>query len=372
MSDAPKLKDYFDRELVGRVGRRIAAVRDGFDEAAFASAALRPDWEDLSLTQRSQAIADALWSTLSVPPTEALDVVTAALPPELDSSDGVLNEGFEFWPFSDLIATYAIDELDAGLAACRELTKRFTSEFAIRPFLKRYPEALERVASWAADDNEHVRRLASEGTRPRLPWATRLDLPVDPILEMLGRLRTDPSPYVRRSVANHLNDLAKDDPDRIVSLLEGWHAEGVEETTWIVRHALRNLLKAGDPRVMALFGFGPPEVDIVGLRVEPGRVGIGDSASVVFDLTSTSDRPQNLRVDLVIGFMKANGRRSPKVFKFRTLEVGARRTETCSKSFSFAHRSTRTLYPGEHTLAVRVNGSDLAETSFDLVATVEP
>ena len=368
MTEAPKLKDHFDRELVVGIGHRVAAVSDGFDEALFVEAALSENWEDLSLTQRSRAIADALWSTLSLPATEALEVVTAALPPELDGSEGVLNGGFELWPFGDLIATYAVDELDAGLEACRELTKRFTAEFAIRPFLERYPEALERVASWTEDENEHVRRLVSEGSRPRLPWATRLDLPIEPVLEMLRRLRTDPSPYVRRSVANHLNDLAKDDPDRIISLLERWHAEGVDETTWIVRHALRNHLKAGDPRVMALFGYGVPEVSIVGLRIDPATVRIGDSASVAFRLVSMVDRPQSLHVDLVIGYMKANGRLSPRVFKFRTFELGAGQTEACSKRFSFAHRSTRKLYPGEHTLAVRVNGSDLASTSFDLMA----
>ncbi len=366
MSEAPKLKDYFDQELIVGIGRRIATVHDGFDEAAFHAAALTEDWEDLSLTQRSQAIADALWSTLSLPATEALGVLTAALPPELDSSDGVLNDGFELWPFGDLIATYAVDELDAGLEACRELTKRFTAEFAIRPFLRRYPEALERIAPWTEDDNEHIRRLVSEGSRPRLPWATRLDLPVEPVLELLGRLRTDPSLYVRRSVANHLNDLAKDHPDHIVSLLEAWHAEGVDETTWIVRHALRNHLKAGDPRVMTLFGYGEPEIDVVDLRVDPATVEIGEAASVSFDLTSTTDQPQDLHVDLVIGYMKANGKRSPKVFKYRTFELEGGQTESCAKKLSFVHRSTRKLYPGEHTLAVRVNGSDLATTGFEL------
>lgn len=368
MGEAPKLKDHFDRQLIVGIGHRISAVCDGFDEAGFVTASLTEDWEELSLTQRSRAIADALWSTLSMPAIDALDVLTAALPPELDGSAGVLNEGFELWPFGDLIATHAVDELDAGLEACRELTKRFTAEFAIRPFLRRYPEALERLASWTEDDNEHVRRLVSEGSRPRLPWATRLDLPVEPVLEMLGRLRSDPSPYVRRSVANHLNDLAKDDPDRIVSLLETWYAEGVEETTWIVRHALRNHLKAGDPRVMTLFGYGEPEVGVVDLRIDPTGIRIGDTASVRFELTSTLDRAQALHVDLVIGYMKANGERSPKVFKYRTFELDPGGTEGCSKKLSFVHRSTRKLYPGEHTVAVRVNGCDLASIRFDLMA----
>ncbi|MEL6983030.1 MAG: DNA alkylation repair protein, partial [Actinomycetota bacterium] len=157
-----------------------------------------------------------------------------------------------------------------------------------------------------------------------------------------------------------------DHPNRVVSLLETWHAEGVDETTWIVRHALRNHLKAGDPRVMTLFGYAIPEVDVVDLRLEPANVRIGDAASVAFDLTSTLDRPQDLHVDLVIGYTKANGKRSPKVFKYRTFELDAGQTEGCSKKLSFVHRSTRKLYPGEHTVTVRVNGSDLATASFDV------
>lgn len=368
MADAPKLKDYFTPEVIADTGERIRTVHPSFDVTAFSEAILATGWNELTFTARSRRIADALWSGIALDVEPTLDVLIAALPSELDDPEGVLNEGFWLWPFGDAIAAYAVDHLDAGLDACEALTKCFTSEFAVRPFLARYPEALDRVARWAEDPSEHVRRLASEGTRPRLPWATRLELPVDSILAVLSTLRADPSLYVRRSVANHLNDLAKNDSDRIVTLLESWHAEDVEVTTWIVRHAMRNHLKQGDPRVLALFGYQQAKVSVTSLAVTPPAVPIGESVTIGFDLVEEAGQAQKLMVDLVVGYVKANGTVSPKVFKFKDFELEAGATESCTKKLDMLVRSTRALYPGEHTITVRVNGADLASTSFDLEA----
>ena len=368
MADAPKLKDYFTEELVRGIGERIESVRPGFDTDLLVARAVDDGWEAAGLTERSQKIADALWDTLDLGVEAALDVVTQVLPVELDDPEGVLNEGFWMWPFSDLIATYALDHRDAALDACEALTKRFTAEFAVRPFLARYPETLDRVESWAEHDNEHVRRLASEGTRPRLPWATRLDLPKDRVLEILSSLRRDESLYVRRSVANHLNDLAKDDSDRIVALLEEWHAEGTEETSWIVRHALRNHLKNGDPKVLALFGYQPADVEVARLVVTPSSVAIGEKVAITFDLEEGDGRDQKLMVDLVVGYVKANGKVNPKVFKFKDVELAAGTSMPCRKQLDMAPRTTRKLYPGEHSVTVRVNGADLSTTRFTLTA----
>lgn len=366
MADAPKLKDYFTPEIIGQIGERFRSVHAPFDTDGFVAAVLSPDWDDLAFVARSRHIADAIWSGLDLDVEPALAVLMSALPDELDDPDGALNAGFFLWPFGDLIATYAADHLEAGLDACEELTKRFTSEFAVRPFLARYPEALDRVAVWAQDPNEHVRRLASEGTRSRLPWATRLDLPTDQILDVLSVLRADPSLYVRRSVANHLNDLAKTDSDRIVTLLESWHAEGVEETTWIVRHAMRNHLKQGDPRVLAMFGYEPAIVDIADLTITPGAASIGESVTITFGIVERAGRPQKLMVDLVVGYVKSNGSVSPKVFKFKDFELEADGVMPCSKRLDMVVRSTRALYPGEHSVTLRVNGADLATTTFEL------
>lgn len=366
MADAPKLKDYFTAEVISETGERLRAVHPPFDVDQFVVTSLGDAWDDLTFTERSRRIADGIWAGIDLDVVDTLGVLTAALPSELDDPEGVLNEGFWLWPFGDAIAAYAVDELDAGLDACEQLTKRFTSEFAVRPFLARYPEAMDRVRAWANHESEHVRRLASEGTRPRLPWATRLDLPVDRVLEVLSALRADESLYVRRSVANHLNDLAKADSDRIVSLLEEWHAEGVEETSWIVRHAMRNHLKNGDPRVLALFGYGAAMVELSPLRIEPASVAIGETVSIEFDVTSASTEDQQLMIDLVVGYVKANGSIGPKVFKFKDTTLGAGETLACRKRLDMVVRSTRKLYAGEHTVTVRVNGADLASATFDL------
>jgi len=366
MADTPKLKDYFTAEVIGKIGERICAVHPSFDTNTFVTNALGSAWEELTFTQRSRSIADALWDGVGLDVAATLDVLVAALPDELDDPEGVLNESFWLWPFGDAIAAYAVDHRDAGLDACEALTKCFTSEFAVRPFLAQYPDALDRVALWAQSDDEHVRRLASEGTRPRLPWAARLDLPVDAVLSILTGLRADSSLYVRRSVANHLNDLAKADSDRIVSLLESWHAEGVEETTWIVRHAMRNHLKRGDPRVLAMFGYRPAAVDVAGLAVAPATVAIGQPITVTFDLVERAGRAQKLMIDLVVGYVKSNGSVSPKVFKFKDFEIPAGASQPCTKKIDMVVRSTRALYPGEHSVTVRVNGADLATATFAL------
>ena len=366
MADAPKLKDYFTAEVIGDIGERIRSVHAPFDTNAFVTNALGTDWNGLTFTERSRRIANALWAGIGLDVVPTLDVLVAALPDELDDPEGALNEGFSLWPFGDAIAAHAVDQMDAGLDACEELTKCFTSEFAVRPFLARYPEALDRVALWAHDPNEHVRRLASEGTRPRLPWATRLDLPIDTVLTILTELRADPSLYVRRSVANHLNDLAKADSDRIVRLAESWHAEGVEETTWIVRHAMRNHLKQGDPRVLAMFGYEPAAIDVAGLAIAPSSAAIGESVSITFDLVERAGRDQKLMIDLVVGYVKSNGSVSPKVFKFKDFELAAGASQPCTKKLDMVVRSTRALYPGQHSVTVRVNGADLATATFEL------
>lgn len=365
MAEAPKLKDYFTEQLVRDIGARIATVHPDFDVDRFVEAAVGDGWEAAGLTERSRRIADALWATLDLGVEATLDVIVRCLPDELDDPEGVLNDGFWMWPFGDLIATYALECPDAALDACEALTKRFTAEFAVRPFLAGHPEALDRVERWATDDSEHVRRLASEGTRPRLPWATRLDLPLERVLPVLATLRRDESPYVRRSVANHLNDLAKDH-DEIVDVLAQWHAEGVDETTWIVRHALRNHLKQGDPRALRLFGYEPALIDVAGLEVAPRSVAIGEQVEVGFDLVEVAGRAQKLMVDLVVGYVKANGSLSPKVFKFKDFELAAGATLRCTKRLDMTPRSIRTLHPGTHTVTIRVNGADLADATFDL------
>lgn len=372
MSDAPKLKDFFTADVVRSIGTRFAEVRPDFDVDGYVDRVMSPPTGEpfghLEFTARSRRIADAIDATAALDPSALFDVLVRSLPAPLDGSDGVLNDGFSLWPYGDLIGRHGPDHPDEGLAAARELTMRFTGEFAVRPILAATPKALDTVARWVDDPNEHVRRLASEGTRPRLPWAQRLQLPIDRVLPILTALNADPSPYVRKSVANHLNDLAKDHPDRIIELLAGWYERGGDETRWIVRHALRNHLKNGTPAALAIFGYRPPEVAVVGLAVAPHRSVVGDRVEVVFELVSEAGVDQRLMIDIVVGYAKANGSISPKVFKWREIELVAGATERGSWSIDMVQRSTRRLHAGRHTVGLRVNGVDLADAEFDLAA----
>ena len=372
MADAPKLKDFFTDEVVRSVGERVASALPSFDVDAFIARVLAPAGEPpfgtLEFTARSRRIADAIDEVAGLEPPDLFDVLVRSLPPELDGTDGALNDGFSLWPYGDLIGRHGADHPTIALDASKALTTRFTAEFAVRPVLAAWPDALDTLAEWVDDPNQHVRRLVSEGTRPRLPWAARLALPLERVLPLLTALRADPSPYVRRSVANHLNDLAKEHPDLIIELLAGWHAEGPAETRWIVRHALRNHLKDGTPGALAIFGYAPPEVGLGGFDVRPDPVAIGGTIDVGFSLRSHSTVDQLLMIDLVMGFVKANGATSPKVFKFREVTLAAGAEERFGKSFDMVERSTRRLHPGRHTVGVRVNGVDVGGADFDLVA----
>ncbi len=376
MAEAPKLKDYFTEDVVRSIGDRLATHHRTFDVDRFVGRVMAPDdgepFDTLEFTARSRRIADGIEATADLDPVALMDLLVRSLPPVLDAADGSLNEGFSLWPYGEVIARHGAEHPAEGLAASYELTQRFTSEFAIRPILAHHPDALATVAQWATDPSEHVRRLASEGTRPRLPWAQRLSLPVDEVLAILSTLRADESAYVRKSVANHLNDLAKEHPERIIAMLADWHREaeaaGIEETQWIVRHALRNHLKAGTPAALAIFGYEEPQLEVRGLAATPASVAIGDDVefSFVLESTATGADDQLLMVDLVMGYRKANDSVSPKVFKFRELHLETGAQQECSKRFAMVERSTRRLYPGEHSLTVRVNGQDLATTTFDL------
>jgi 3-methyladenine DNA glycosylase AlkC len=213
------------------------------------------------------------------------------------------------------------------------------------------------------DPSHHVRRAASEGSRPRLPWGERVVSLVedpDPGLTVLEALRFDPEVYVRRSVANHLNDVSKDHPDRVIETLRRWRrecpAEHLRHLEWIVRHALRGLIKRGHPEALAFIGAAPARVRAGALVLDAPRVRVGDHLEFTFTLVSTSDSAQKLVVDYMISFLNARGALSRKVFKLKTFELPARGRITLAKRHAMRPITTRVYYPGAHHLAIQVNG----------------
>lgn len=333
-----------------------------------ATAETTANFTGLSLSDRARLVRDALLTELPQTYRPFEKKIRTALRKKAFT-------GWMIWPVAEAVAVRATtegpDEFDAGLALLADLTSRLTGEFAIRTFMDEdLDRTLDTALTWTQHESEHVRRLATEGTRPFLPWARRvkaLTARPEATTDILDALYRDDSEYVRRSVANHLNDLSRTDPALVVEQAAKWTAEPDVNTPKLVRHALRTLIKKGNPDALALLGFAPPDGIVASnLTVTPTAVTEGGEMRFVFELTNTSLSAQSVAVDYVIHHVRANGTRTPKVFKLttRTLAPGAR--ETVGKSHSFRPITTRRYYKGEHALDIQVNGSTLASTIFEV------
>ena len=367
------LKTFFSPTLVRRLAADLARAHTGFDERAFIADACA-GLNRLELLDRGRHIATALASHLPPAYPEALDVLLRSLGAELPGDEiiGVGMAPFFYLPHSLFIAERGLDHFALSMRAQRELTKRFSAEASIRPFIARHPEqTMAQLRVWATDPNPHVRRLVSEGTRLRLPWAPRvawLDAHPDRVLALLELLKDDEASVVRRSVANNLNDLGKVHPDLLFATCETWLHGGSNRRRELVEHALRSAVKRGIPEALQLLGYGrKAAIEITDVHMTPRRVPIGGRVSIAFVLRSRSRMPQDLLVDMVVHFVKANGRTAPKVFKLKRVTVPARGRAEFSSSVSLAIHTTRKPRPGRHTVDVIVNGTAVPIGAFLLM-----
>lgn len=360
-------KDFLSPELVTGIGAAFAAASPTFDRAAFEKLALS-GLTDLELKARSAQIAAALATTL--PASDAADVVRRVLRASDDGTATALPE-WAGMPVNDYVAVAMADRPDVALPLLADLTAHHTAEFAIRPFiLNHYETTMAHLRSWVDSPDEHVRRLVSEGTRPRLPWAGRLPCFIaDPsdALELLEGLVNDDSLYVRRSVANHLNDIAKDHPELALETARRW-AEASTQGDFVVRHSLRTLIKAGDPRALAILGFDPDApVELLGLSCSPSTIAIGEATTLSFTLRSddsdAATAPTRAAVDYVVHYQGARGPKAGKVFKLTVRDLPPGQAVQFSRRHAFAHVSIRTIHPGPHRIEVQVNGRVLGGTT---------
>lgn len=360
MADA--LKEMYHRPFFERLAERIAGVYPKFDTDAFMNRVFTPDWDGLALKQRIRHTAVAFREGLP-------DDYPSALAIALEAADAC-GSGFEYIFFPDFVEVYGLDDPDLSIPALARLTRYSSSEFAVRPFIVRYPDRmLPQLMAWAEDESEHVRRLASEGCRPRLPWGAALTAfkrDPAPILPILERLKEDPSDYVCRSVANNLNDISKDHPDLVLDLAKRWLGRH-PRTDWIVKHACRTLLKRCDAQTLSLFGFeGADGVEISGFApLGTASVPWGGTLEAGFTLTLNADGPRKLRIEYGIDYVKANGSRSRKLFKLSEREY-APGSSVLTFRQSFRDMTTRKHYPGEHRAVVIVNGEELAGFDFQV------
>ncbi|MFK7986429.1 MAG: DNA alkylation repair protein [Sandaracinaceae bacterium] len=362
MSESTAFKHHITEAGVRRLADHLAphVAFDTEDFVRRAGAGLPP----LELKARVHHVADTLASCLP-PFVESAPRIERANASARDSDASL----WVFWPLCSYIERHGTGHVDEALRVMRGLTHLASCEFAIRPFLAAEPTRVFPVLQeWAGDASWHVRRLASEGTRPLLPWGMRLKaLQSDPSpsLPLLDRLFDDPSEDVRRSVANHINDISKDHPDLAVQVAAAWHEQGGEHTRAVIRHALRTLVKRGHVGALALQGFEPAELRTATLSAAPTTVQFGDPVTLRFE--AVAQRAGAWMVDYAVHRMLANGKLKPKVFKWtrRTVEKGER--VVLEKRHAIRPISTRRYYDGQHRCDVRVNGEVVAEAAFELV-----
>ncbi|MEV7726936.1 DNA alkylation repair protein [Streptomyces sp. NPDC087917] len=309
------------------------------------------------------------------------DAVLADLPEDWAAFEAVVrtalkDPAFTGWmtaPVNEAVAVRGLEAFEPGLALLRDLTPRLTAESAVRPFLRADPaRALAVIGDWTADPDPHVRRLASEGTRPRLPWAPQLPAFVAdprPTVPLLDALHRDESAYVRRSVSNHLNDISRDHPALAVETAARWLVDPGATTDRVVRHGLRTLIKAGAPEVMTLLGHSPDvPVTVTGPLVTTPHVAVGEHLVFTYEITHTGPEPAELVVDYVVHHVKANGARTPKVFKLTTRTLAPGQTLTGTRRHSFKPITTRRYHSGEHLVQIQINGRVRGEAPFSLDA----
>ncbi|WP_135557052.1 DNA alkylation repair protein [Paenibacillus cymbidii] len=363
---AEPLKYLYNEAYVGQLGSALLAEYPAFDAAAFAQAVLDEAWEERELKQRMRHITGCMHRFLPGEYREALAILQRAIP-------RLPGRGLENIVFPDYAELYGLEDWEASLAALALFTQHSTSEFAVRPFIVRYPEeTMARMLVWAGNDNHHVRRLASEGCRPRLPWGMALKLfqrDPGPVLPILERLKDDPSEYVRKSVANNLNDIAKDHPDVVLALAQRWLGQS-ERTDWIVRHGCRTLLRRGHAEALALFGFasGGGTIAVEQFELERAEVAIGETLAFRFAVRNDGDAGRKLRIEYAVDYRKANGKLSRKVFMAaeRWCDSGGR--VAAAKTQSFRDMTTRKHYEGEHRLTLLVNGEEAGALVFAVTA----
>ncbi len=367
---AEPLKNGFGPAVPKRIAATITAVHPRFDTRGFLSAAL-DGFEALELMPRARHITAALRRFLPDDYARAAEILIDSLGPQPARGAGNSLPPFFYLPHVFYVAAHGLEHFELSMRAQYELTQRFTAEFSIRPYLIHHQQrTLKTLECWSTDDSVHVRRLVSEGTRPRLPWAVRLPAfqrDPRPVLALLERLKDDPELYVRRSVANNLNDIGKDNPAALIATAAHWLKNAPAPRAALVRHALRSSIKAGDQKALALLGFGgKAEVSVRGVKVEPKHARIGGKVNIAFDIINTSKRAQRVLVDLKVHYAKANGKSGPKVFKLKKIELAPGSRASFAKILSLSDLTTRRHHAGTHRVEAMLNGRAVRLGRFEV------
>ncbi len=362
------LKNYYSPAFFDTLSNRLAKAIKGFDKPLFIKKIFFDGWEQFELKQRMRHVAVVLHGFLPHDFSKAADSLIKITEVLLDGREGAMDFLHMFLP--DYVELYGIDDYENSMRAFEKITCYASAEFAIRPFIVKYPQTMQQMFAWSKHPNMYVRRLSSEGCRPRLPWAMALPaLKKDPaqILPILENLKTDPAETVRRSVANNLNDIAKDNPDVVMEIVKRWQGSH-PDTDWIIKHGSRTLLKKGHDDALDAFGLKRGiKAQVDKLAIAPGKLKIGEKATLDFLITLKEKQTEKLRVEYGVYYVKANGTANRKLFKITENNYSPDKAIAFNRTLRFHDMTTRKHYAGIHKITIVINGKEYAETTLELL-----
>ncbi len=366
------LKRHFTGECAKKIASRINASAYQVDTADYATA-VDARVDGLELKDRVLVLAEELRRRLPEAYPEAVGILVDSLGPELREDQGMFTESWFLMPVARFVEEYGLEYPECSLEAIEEITRRHTGEYAIRPYLRHWHEqTMKKIEQWAVSDSHNVRRLATEGIRPRLPWHSRFEPFVHdptPVIRVIEQLVEDPSLYVRTSVANNLNDISKDHPELAVKTASRWldQAHDPQRALWVVTKGLRGLIKAGDPAALAVIGAESDDsVSVTGVELGASITRIGGGLEIRATVTNKGEKTRDVVVDYQIHFLRADGTLRPATFKLGRVTLGPGRSATVAKRHSFKLVKTRTYHPGQQGLIVKANGVPTAMIPFKL------
>lgn len=368
-SERKSHKDWFDREAAKALAKQIATVDRKFDSKKFTRVCCK-GLDTLEFNARVKQFSQAMRECLPADYPRAAKLLEQSLPEALPDCESV-TDGWLQWPVGQFVADYGLPHFDESMQLMVELTQRFSAEYAVRPFMQhRSKETFKFLKGNLAHESPHVRRWCSEGCRTRLPWGVKLTDLVDdpaPVIPILNALKDDPELYVRKSVANNLNDLSKDHPSMVVDLCGKWAKNSNPHRDWIIKQGLRSLVKDGDKGALQLIGFSKPSGVEVKLKLSDKKINIGNTITVQTTLHNTNRRKQQLLVDYVVHYKGKNDASRCKVFKWKTIELKADEKLQIEKNHPMKRTTVRALYPGRHKVELQLNGEIVASRDFELI-----
>ena len=353
------LKNRYNEKFFKDFSDVLEITVPNFNRKQFLKLVFTKEWNDLELKDRMKHIADALHEFLPNDFPKAATIIEKITKALLKKYGETM--ALEYMLLPEYIEKYGIEHPERATKAMEVVTTLASCEFTIRPFILKYNKLIiSQLKEWAKHENHHIRRLASEGSRPRLPWAMALPpLKKDPtpILPILEKLKNDTSEYVRRSVANNINDIAKDNPDLVIKIANKW--KGIsKEVDWVIKHGSRTLLKQGHPEILKYYGLGDEGLEVSDFKIYTPKVSIGEYLEFSFNLKNTDTKPRTIRLEYGLYYLKKNGEQKRKVFKISEKEFAAGELSIINRKQSFKVISTRVFYTGSHGVSIIVNGKE--------------